>query len=123
MNSQPAVRAAAQPRLNKEQFVALRSLAKGRWVQGQQIEWKFNRSWRFVKFSKTSLDAVFSLQLRGLATKGKCCLKCRRDVFLLTEAGLKFINEANSPGQQLRVLTAAAKKPSITARVLYWLGR
>jgi len=28
-------------RLGNDHFIALRSLAKSRWVQGQQFEWKF----------------------------------------------------------------------------------
>ncbi|RMM39235.1 hypothetical protein ALQ79_200766 [Pseudomonas amygdali pv. lachrymans] len=123
MISQPANLASGYPRLTQDQFIVLRSLARGRWLQGNQIEWKFNRSWRFVNPSKTSLDSAYSLQLRGLVTKGKCCLKCRRDVHMLTEAGLKFVSQANSPVQSAQHGIASISNPSITSRLLYWLGR
>jgi hypothetical protein len=124
MGSQPANHVTKQPRLTNDQFIALRSLAKGRWVQSQEIEWKFNRTWRFVKLSEKHLDAVYSLQLRGLVTKGKCCWKCRRDVYLLTESGLEVVSQANSPVQPRSVLgVASIRKASITSRLLYWLGR
>lgn len=115
---------AAKERLTKDHFIALRSLAKGRWVQGNPIEWKFNRTWLFVKVTKTSLDAVDTLQTRGLAIKGKCCLKCKRDVYLLTEAGLDLVSQANSPTQRrVESNSAVLKEPSFISRVLYWLGR
>lgn len=124
LKSKPPSQAKARERLTKYQFIALRSLAKGRWVQGNTIQWKFNRTWLSVHISDTFLDAVKSLQIRGLAIKGKCCLKCKRDVYLLTEAGLQLVSHANSPFQHRGVTRGAEiNKPSITSRLLYWLGR
>lgn len=124
LQSKPPSQDEARGRLTKDQFIALRSLAKGHWVQGSAIQWKFNRTWLSVHVSNTFLDTVNSLQTRGLAIKGKCCLKCKRDVYLLTEAGLQLVSHANSPFQHRRVTREAAiKKQSITSRLLYWLGR
>ncbi|SBW84117.1 hypothetical protein PVE_R2G0087 [Pseudomonas veronii 1YdBTEX2] len=127
MNSRkvgPASSSAPQPKLTKDQFIALRSLARGRWVQSNEIAWKFNRSWRYVQLSNISLEAVHLLQIRGLAIKGKCCWKCRRNVYLLTEAGLKFVTHANTPIQHHSAIGGASiTKPSVISRMLYWLGR
>ncbi|MBJ2203762.1 hypothetical protein P5706_34340 [Pseudomonas sp. ChxA] len=124
LQSKPPSQDEARGRLTKDQFIALRSLAKGHWVQGSAIQWKFNRTWLSVHVSNTFLDTVNSLQIRGLAIKGKCCLKCKRDVYLLTEAGLQLVTHANSPYQNRQVKREAAiKKQSITSRLLYWLGR
>lgn len=77
-------------RLTRNDFVALRSLAGGNWVQGQLIEWKHNRTWSFVPFPSDALDAVFKLQGLGMVEQGICCEACKRETFSLTERGLKM---------------------------------
>lgn len=76
----------AQARLCNDDFKALRSLARGRWVQGREIYWKFNRTWSCVPFSNAALDAAFRLIEMGLVENFVCCPACG-EVFQLTQAG------------------------------------
>lgn len=78
-------------RLTKDQFIALRSLARGRWIQGQPIEWKTNRTWGIAKFGEVpALEAVDGLLGMGLAECSVCCDSCRRPTIQLTESGHSF---------------------------------
>ncbi|MFL1449439.1 hypothetical protein ACI77O_13660 [Pseudomonas tritici] len=76
----------AQPRLCNDDYKALRSLARGRWVQGRVIDWKINRTWSCVPFSGAALDAAFRLVEMGLVENFVCCPACG-EVFQLTQAG------------------------------------
>ncbi|HEJ2342739.1 TPA: hypothetical protein ACWLUJ_005708 [Pseudomonas aeruginosa] len=95
----PAGRALESPgsqkpriRLGKDHFIALRSLVRGRWVQGQQFEWKYNREWRLVGFGDVpALDVVWDLMEMGLAEKSVCCEACQRDAFQITEKGRDIV--------------------------------
>jgi len=83
-------------RLGNDHFIALRSLAKSRWVQGQQFEWKFNREWRLVSFGDVpAFDAVDRLMVLGLAEQVVCCSECKREVFQLTESGRAMVSRMN----------------------------
>lgn len=73
-------------RLCNDDFTALRSLARSRWVQGREIEWKVNRTWLCVAFTGAALDAAFRLEKMGLVENFVCCKTCG-EVFELTEAG------------------------------------
>lgn len=73
----PGVKSPAK-RLTKDQFIALRSLARGRWIQGQPIEWKKSRTWGI------------GLLGMGLAECSVCCDSCRRPTIRLTESGHSF---------------------------------
>lgn len=84
-------------RLTRHDFVALRSLARGNWVQGQLIEWKHNRTWSFVPYPSEALDAVFKLQALGLVEQGICCKVCNRETFYLTERGLEIAKRLIKP--------------------------
>ncbi|WP_131815949.1 MULTISPECIES: hypothetical protein [Pseudomonas] len=75
-----------QVRLCNDDFIALRSLARGRWVQGREIEWKVNRTWLCMSFTSAALDAAFRLVQMGLAENFVCCPTCG-EVFQLTQAG------------------------------------
>ncbi|WP_199918252.1 hypothetical protein [Pseudomonas veronii] len=76
----------SQVRLSNDDFIALRSLARGRWVQGREIEWKVNRTWLCMPFTSAALDAAFRLVEMGLAEKFVCCSTCG-EVLQLTQAG------------------------------------
>lgn len=79
--------AATNPtRLCNDDFIALRSISRSRWVQGREIQWKFNRSWLSIPFSRAALDAAFRLEKMGLVENFVCCNTCG-EVFQLTEAG------------------------------------
>ncbi len=83
-------------RLARDHFIAMRSLAKSRWVQGQKFEWKFNRQWRAVTYSEVPwLDAVYRLIEVGLAEQVECCPACKRVVFQLTESGRAMVARMN----------------------------
>nr|CEK42115.1 hypothetical protein PQBR57_0162 [Pseudomonas fluorescens SBW25] len=86
-------------RLTRNDFVALRSLARGNWVQGQRIEWKHNRTWSFVSYPSEALEAAFKLQGLGLVEQGICCKVCNRETFYLTERGLELANRLINPSQ------------------------
>lgn len=73
-------------RLCNDDFVALRSLARRRWVQGREIEWKINRRWRCVPYHSAALDAAERLIGMGLVENFVCCNNCG-EVFQLTDAG------------------------------------
>lgn len=73
-------------RLCKDDFKALRSLARGRWVQGRKVYWKTNRTWSYVPFSGPALDAAFRLVDMGLAVNFVCCISCG-EVVQLSQAG------------------------------------
>lgn len=74
--------------LEAEDFIALRSLARHRWVQGDTISWKFNRKWCSVPFSEAALDAAYRLMTLGLAEETICCSGCSRSVIRLTQEGI-----------------------------------
>ncbi|TCV51410.1 hypothetical protein [Pseudomonas sp. 460] len=76
----------AQARLCNDDFKALRSLARGRWVQGRKIAWKINRTWSCAPLSGAALDAAFRLVAMGLVENFVCCTACG-EVFQLTQAG------------------------------------
>jgi hypothetical protein len=83
----------AGQQLSPEHFMALRSLAKSRWVQGQKIEWRFNREWRVVSIAEVpALDAADRLLALGLVEGTVCCIKCEREVFQLTDSGREFVS-------------------------------
>jgi hypothetical protein len=84
----------AQKRLCKDDFKALRSLARGRWVQGRDIGWKVNRTWSCIPFSGAALDAAFRLVKIGLAENFVCCPACG-EVFQLTQAGQARVSQIN----------------------------
>lgn len=84
-----------QQRLTRNDFVALRSLARGNWFQGQLIEWKHNRTWSFVPYPSEALDAVFKLKGLGLVEQGICCKACNREAFYLSERGLELSKKLN----------------------------
>lgn len=75
-----------EARLCNDDFTALRSLARGRWVQGREIAWKINRTWSCIPFSSAALDAAFRLVGMGLVENFVCCPACG-EVFQLTQAG------------------------------------
>lgn len=90
-------------RLGRDHFIALRSLDGGRWLQGQQFMWKFNREWRSVSFDEVpALDAVDRLIELGLAEQVVCCSECKRESFRLTEAGRAMVIRMNArPGERI----------------------
>lgn len=77
---------ASEVRLCNDDFTAIRSLARGRWLQGRDIEWKINRTWLCVRLSCVALDAAFRLVKLGLVENFVCCPACG-EVFQLTKAG------------------------------------
>ncbi|MDH0342021.1 hypothetical protein [Chromobacterium haemolyticum] len=86
-----------QKRLEADHFIALRSLARRRWLQGEKIEWKFNREWRSVTYwDVPALDVVYRLITMDLVEDIECSCGCRRDVFQLTEKGKAFVDRMNS---------------------------
>ncbi|MFC6478589.1 hypothetical protein ACFQDN_21730 [Pseudomonas asuensis] len=76
----------AQARLCNDDFKALRSLARGRWVQSREIDWKINRTWTCIPLSDVALDAALRLVQMGFAENFVCCSACG-EVFQLTQAG------------------------------------
>lgn len=106
-------------RLIAEDFVALRSLAKHRWVQGDKIEWKFNRTWCVVSYSEApALDAADRLISMALAEETICCSGCSRAVIQLTAKGMAFVNSLDHR-------KPAIESPSSSGRGLPdgWLAR
>lgn len=92
----------AEERLGNDHFIALRSLAKSRWVQGRQFEWKFNREWRVVNFGEVpALDAVDRLVVLGLVEQVVCCAGCKREVFQLTDSGRAMVSRMNGQPAQI----------------------
>lgn len=76
----------AQIRLRNDDFKALRSLARSRWIQGREIHWKFNRTWSSAPLSDAALDAASRLIKMGLVENFVCCPACG-EVFQLTQDG------------------------------------
>lgn len=105
---------APQQGLCKDDFVLLRSLSRGRWVQGQKIEWRFNREWRFVSFkSVPALCAADRLGVLGLVEQVVCCLECTRVVFQLTDAGRDLAARIDGPKRP----SCVDDSPQIEAKV------
>lgn len=108
-------------RLTRNDFVALRSLARGNWFQGQLIEWRHNRTWRFVPYPSEALDAVFKLQGLGLVGQGICCKACNRETFYLSERGLALVKKL----EIIPIHKACEASPvaSLTRMAINWIKR
>ena len=101
-------------RLCKADFISIRSLSRGQWIQGQQIEWRFNRQWRFVNFDQApALCAADRLMALGLVEQSVCCTGCNREVFQLTESGRVFARRIDG----LEVPGCVAKAQQVEATV------
>lgn len=97
-------------RLQRDDFIALRSLSQRMWRQGDTLRWKFNRTWRSVTFYDVpALDAAFRLVAMGLVEDTECCAGCRRPSFKLTTRGVAMVERMNSRPQVVISEKAAAK--------------
>ena len=87
-----------RPRLVRDDFIALRSLANSRWLQGEGFIWRFNNGWRCATYSDVpALDAADRLVAMGLAEDAVCDCGCRRPMFQLTPRGRAFVERMNKP--------------------------
>lgn len=86
-------------RLRAEDFIALRSLGKSRWMQGLEVMWRFNRTWYAVPFSRTARAAADRLIGFGLAEEGECDCGCKRSVVQLTAKGVWFAKRIGASGE------------------------
>lgn len=86
----PAVGGSLPP-LTNEHVITHRSLARGRWVQGQTIDWKANRTWRIAKYGEApAVEAVDGVHRRRFAECSVCCDPCRRSTIQVTESVHSF---------------------------------
>lgn len=93
--------ATCQVRLQADDFVALRSLARyGRWEQGRWLMWRFGRDedWASVQYDQCpALDAAERLERAGLVEETVCHCGCRREIIQLTERGKRFVERIDAP--------------------------
>jgi hypothetical protein len=101
-------------RLQQDDFIALRSLSKGMWRQGDMFDWKFNRTWRLASFGDVpALDAADRLVAMGLVEDTVCCAGCRRPSFKLTTRGIAMVGRINSrPRVEVDEKASAAAVPA-----------
>ena len=111
----------AQARLCNDDFKALRSLARGRWVQGREIAWKINRTWSCVPLSGAALDAAFRLVAMGFVENFVCCPACG-EVFQLTQAGQARAGQIDR-GPVANVHQNAPQIETQRPRVVGWVHR
>jgi len=107
-----------QRRLTADDFIALRSLAQRRWMQGDRIDWKFNRSWRSVTVSDApALEAADRLVAMGLAEETICCRGCSRAVIQLTEKGLAMVGRLDGRQHAVPDLHAQCREEPLGVRI------
>lgn len=98
-------------RLHNDDFMALRSLARSRWEQGREIEWKINRRWQCTPYPSAALDAAERLIEMGLVERFVCCKNCG-EVFQLTEAGQARASQIN----RLPIVKAPDAAPQLPSK-------
>lgn len=141
------IRRATVPRLNTNQFLALRSIAREPWdMQWRRIQWRFNGKWVHVfrdgvrapldsidgigghygydDVYKRAWDAAWELDEQGLVevVTERCCHSesCHRNdrhEFRLTSRGSALLQKANAVSQRV-VADATLAKHSIPAAVM-----
>jgi hypothetical protein len=112
-------------RLTPDDFIALRSLARHEWREGDMLWWKHNGRWYAVyptsnfwmgRWRESAYDALERLIAMGLAEKAirTCCeTHWGESVWRLTGRGSRFIEAANARRQ-------AGKHRAVRKPVPWW---